>query len=482
MRIANSMSAARAARAALALAAAAAIPGAAAAQDLSFAGSPEAGAAAALTIGGLAELRARAYLGEDALRAMGDAADPADALEAEPSARIDLAFAGASSELEAKLRVDEAAVAEDPADALEELCLRAYLGDFVLEAGKMKVVWGKGDKLHVLDLFNANDYSDFIFPDYIDRRIAEPMARVAWNGPGGARVEAVWTPTMTPDRVPLEGSWAPASAAALKEKGESYVGYLAYSAYGAGGFAGLAAAQAVLDEYADASALLPDTRSLDYGQYGIRVTGSLGGVDLGASYYLGRFKTPSVYATYSEAYHMYTGFEAAYDRLQSFGLEAGTAIGPLNLRGEAAYYLTGDLEGDDPKVRNGSLDWLAGFDVDLPLSQLNLNLQTVGSYILGNEGISAADDVDYDAEGEYSNDKVVARLSDSLGHEKILPELALLWGIEREDLVLMPKCAFVLKDDMRLELSGAIFLGSGSGEFGAFAENHFAQARFSYSF
>jgi hypothetical protein len=490
-------SAARLAAAALAAALAAAAPlpvaaqEAAQAQDATPAAEADSGisfgeeaTASPLSIGGLAEMRARAYLGEDAIDAIGDASDSADALEADPSLRVDLAFKGATSELEAKVRVDETVVKDNPADALEEATIRGYLGDFVVEAGKMKVVWGKGDKLHVLDLFNANDYSDFIFPDYIDRRLGEAMARIVWNAPKGARVEAVWTPTMTPDRIPLEGTWAPASAQALKAIGESYVGYLAYTAYvaaGNTGFASLAAAQAVTEKYSDASALLPDTDSLDYGQYGIRVTGSIGGVDLGASYYLGHFKTPSVYATYSAAYEMYTSFEASYDRLQSFGLEAGAAIGPFNLRGEAAYYLTDDVDGDDPKVKNNSLNWLAGFDVDLPVSQLNLNVQTIGSYVLGNGDI-AAGDVDYDADGHYSNDKIVAKLSDSYAHEKIVPELAALWGIERDDLILMPKCSFTMKDDMKLELSGAIFLGSDSGEFGAFTENHFAQARFTYSF
>lgn len=462
-----------------------------------------------LTIGGKAELQSRVYLGEDAVAGMNDASDAADLVEVSPSLRIDLGFSGASSELEASLRVDETVIADNPADALEEATLRSYLGNFILEAGKMKVVWGKGDKLHVLDLFNANDYTDFIFPDYIDRRLAEGMARVTWNAPRGARVEAVWTPVMTPDRVPLEGVWSPAAAQKLVAAGTSYVSNLALTAsmaayastyYAATGenstvwsstaaaaadAAALAAAQTVESEYSEASALLPNTQTLDYGQYGLRATGSIGGVDLGLSYYLGHYKTPSVYATYgtnSLGQTVVTDFEANYDRLQSFGLEAGTVLGPLNLRGEAAYYLTDDPAGDDPTVKNNSLNWLAGFDVDLPVSQLNLNVQTLGSYILGNDGIASALDVDYDSEGVYTNNKLVLRLSDSLAHDKITPEISALWGIEREDFILMPKCAIALKDDMKLELSGAIFLGSDSGEFGSFVDNHFVEACFTYVF
>lgn len=484
----------------LPLALAVAMPGALAAQTEGVEGQfAQDAVSPSLSIGGSAEYRARAYLGDDALDAIGDTSDAADALESDPSLRLDFDFKAAGSELEAKVRVDEAVIEDNPADSLEEATLRSYLGNFIVEAGKMKVVWGKGDKLHVLDLFNANDYSDFIIPDYIDRRLAEGMLRVTWNAPAGARLEAVWTPVMTPDRIPTEGTWAPANAKSLAAAATSYVENLALSAYTSAyatvyaatsdgslaGAAALAAAQAVTDEYSDASDLLPDVATLDYGQYGLRLTFSVGGVDLGASYYLGHYKTPSVHVSYglnALGQTVVTGFEANYDRLQSFGVEAATALGPLNLRGEAAYYLTDDIAGDDPEVKNNSLNWLAGFDVDLPLGELNLNVQTIGSYILGSDDITATNDVDYDADDRYTNDKIVVRLSDSFDHEKIVPELAALWGIERDDFILMPKCSLTLRDDMKLELSGAAFLGSSKGEFGAFIDNHFVQARFTYSF
>ena len=83
-------------------------------------------------------------------------------------------------------------------DIIDELIIRGYFLDNALtvEGGKMKIVWGKGDKLHVLDNFNADDYTDFIVPDYIDRRISTPMFRVVYSQASASALslEGVFTP------------------------------------------------------------------------------------------------------------------------------------------------------------------------------------------------------------------------------------------------------------------------------------------------
>lgn len=97
--------------------------------------------------------------------------------EANPAAKLNFTYSGLSSDLDLKLKFDGNSLGDYKWDMLDEFTARAYVGNAQFEAGKMRVVWGKGDKLHVLDNFNANDYTDYIIPDYIDRRIAEPMLR-----------------------------------------------------------------------------------------------------------------------------------------------------------------------------------------------------------------------------------------------------------------------------------------------------------------
>lgn len=443
------------------------------------------GGGSALTFNGSADLFARAYLSEDSLDAMGDDGDVADVTEINPSLSLDLEYKKESSDLRATINLDPSVFTEHPEDVLEELTYSLYLGSVSLDVGKMKVVWGRGDNLHVLDPFNANDYSDFLIPDYLDRRLAEPMARLTWSLPASMKLEFIWTPMMTPDRIPTEGAWVSEAAQNLVALGTSYVTYQAVSAYIAAGGTDPAGTLAMLStiDSTTMDSLLPDTSTLDYGQYGIRWTGVLGPVDLGAEYYLGHYKTPSYAYSYSTlAGSTYvSSLDLTYDRLQIFGLDGAGVIGPFNLRCEAAYYLTEDIEGDDSSVHNNSIQWLGGFDVDLPISNLNLNAQVIGSYILNNDGITSSSDVDYNNDEIWTNDKLVVKLSDSYRHEKIKPSITAVWGIEQKDFLIQPRLELDLRDDFTVSASGA-YIVSDDGEFEAYEDSCFAEVSASYSF
>lgn len=502
-------------------------------------GSSTASSAPSVTVGGEGTLDARYYVDSDQ-----DSAGETP-VTVTPSAKIDFRFDAGKADIDVKLAVSEDIIKNYQRGIIDELTMRAYLGDFTLEAGDMKLVWGKGDKLHVLDNFNANDYTDFLIPDYIDRRIAEPMFRVVWNCPKdfavhSFRIEGVYTPLMTPDRLATSGSWEPAQVSALTstvttaagtdvttalvtsqyystlytEAAEAYQS--AYAAYlaGTGTASELASAQSAYESAQSSAAsyaaayttalsrsetladdLYPDTEQLKYGQAGIRMTGTIGTVDTGLSYYYGHYKQASVnydkLETYVEKYLAGTATEddkfLAYDRLQVFGVEAATAAGPVNLRGEFGYYLTDDTGGTDKAVHNNSLNWVAGFDYNIPVNNMNINVQTVGQYILnsGAADDNGATDVDYNEYGIYSNDKIIVNLSDTWNHEKIKPECSVIWGIEREDFIVMPKLTINLAGGCDLIASGMYitnFDSAEKSEFRAYQNNSFIQMSVKYTF
>ncbi|MFA6857719.1 MAG: hypothetical protein WCR31_10975, partial [Treponema sp.] len=177
----------------------------------------------AVTTGGEAELNGRVYVDEEDADGSKKSFSDWDA-EATPKGKLDIKYEGSKTDVELKLNFNEDVFTKYQADIIDELTMRAYLGDFTLEGGKMKVVWGKGDKLHVLDNFNANNYTDFLIPDYIDRRLAEPMFRIVYNAPkniaqtSSIRLEGIYTPFMTADRYATSGRWTPASYTALSKK------------------------------------------------------------------------------------------------------------------------------------------------------------------------------------------------------------------------------------------------------------------------
>ena len=420
-----------------------------------------------------------------------------------PFFNLNAAYSGERADFEAKLKFNKNSLGDYKWDMLDELTARLYAGDWVIEGGKMRVVWGKGDKLHVIDNFNANDYTDFVIPDYIDRRIAEPMFRVIYNSPLSAnlRIEGIITPVMTADRFAKSGSWAPYKLTEISGIVRDTLGYnlatkLAASEVASANFAAdstnpalkLAAAKAAADytEYlsyvnginSNPESLYPDTAALKYAQAGLRATATFGAVDVGVSYYYGHNKQLSVdmknYLTgYNPALKHSTNLpEFSYDKLQVFGIEAAAAVWRFNVRAEGAYNMTDDFAGDKTWVHNNSIAWLFGFDIDLPISNLNLNVQECGKHILKSDAIGSYGtypkrfDVDYDSDGIYVSDKLVINLSDKYLNDKLTAECSCIVGIENKEFAIFPKISWNVYGGFNLILSGAyIHADDEDGEF-----------------
>lgn len=501
------------------------------------------------------------------------------------NATLDIKYSGSNADAVVSLDLNSSTLKDYPEDVIKEAYVTGYFGNLKLDVGKMNVVWGKGDKIHVLDNFNADDYTDFIIPDYLDRRIATPMVRASYgfgysnNVLSNMKFEAVYTPFLPVDRFATSGRWTPAqvtnltnkvtdyatakvasaftnyttasatvgtlsslyasAAAALQAKTtaeatlasmqQSDAGYAqaayavvaatydyqeAAGAYAAAlqssGYSSVEDAEKALTTYgteymyalsqasslsSDSSILYPDTNTLKYGQAGARFTASLGPVDLGLSYYYGHYKQPSFNAEkFSTFLGKYLANESvtdddkflSYDQKQTFGLEAATILWHFNLRGEAAYNLTKDVEGTDPWVHNNSIQWLGGFDIDLPFWNMNLNVQEYGTYVLNNDKITGStwktSDVDYNVNG-YSNNKLVANITTSFANDKVAPEVTVVYGFENGDLAVLPKLTVKPVSDISLIASGMyIWTRDDNSEFAAWNKNNFVQLGASVSF
>lgn len=433
-----------------------------------------------------------------------DAENAGDApVSAIPELELGLTYEGDSTNFNAQINLSERTLLNNYMDVLDEFHADVFLGDFVLSAGKMKVVWGKGDKLHVLDNFNANDYTDFLIPDYLDRRAGEYMFRVQYNAPQGFRLEGIYTPVMRGEVYAKNGRWVPAKVGTLtgvaKEVAAQNILLAAGDPPGTLNQASLAALMSASSMSEDD--LYPDTNKLEYGQFGVYGNFTVGIVDIGVSYYNGHYKQ----VTADMSGYIATKIKNAmggsvplamptlhYDKLQVFGLDAQTAIGPFTVRGEFAYNLTKDTDGDDPWTRNNSISYLAGFDVGIPLHNLNLNVQATGNFVLNKNEIDddknpyKTYDTDYDPTGNYSNNKIVVQLKDTFNYEKIEAIVKMIYGFERQDLVLMPELSYKVRDGWKASLSG-LFIHNFSddetdSEFYGWLDNSFIQLKVNYTF
>ena len=567
-----------------------------------FEDSSSDGVASKIEVSGNVSMEARAYVDtEDNDKA----ADEKIEVTGKPSGKLELSYSGNNSDMTLSLNMDADMIKNNPEDIIDELVLRGRLGDYVtVEAGKMKIVWGKGDKLHVLDNFNADNYSDFIIPDYLDRRVSTPMIRGIISLPvANFNIEGVYTPLLPVDRFATSGKWTPAQVTSLQASAtgsaEKYVKQLvtdcetyrtglaaattiatsskaqakaasdAAASYaskiqeynnniqqlGQAKTAGLiddatyaaqveqlkvlivhctaeqtaqtqaaakyqAAAEEALAQAADYKAKLtvadtaytlalnnatsvanniyPNLQTLKYGQFGGRATWTLGQLDMGISYYNGWYKQPSVNASKIDSFladYLANGTVSedqkflAYDKKQTFGLEASSIIWHFNVRGEFAYNLTDDTEGTDPWVHNNSIGWLGGFDIDLPFWNANLNVQEIGTFVMkGDEcdnnkaNVNYGADVDYCANG-YTNNKIAANFTASFMNDKIAPEVTVMYGVENKDLVVMPKLSYKPDQNLTLTLSGLfINCGNTNSEFKPWENNSFVSIGASYKF
>ena len=244
----------------------------------------------------------------------------------------------------------------------------------------------------------------------------------------------------------------------------------------------LVALNAANDLKSNPSSIYPDLMTLKYGQFGGRLTGTFGSFDLGLSYYNGFYKQPTVnYAkieTYIEKRLSDSATEEdkflSYDRKQTFGFDAATVLWHFNLRGEFAYNLTEDTDGTNPAIRNNSLGYLLGFDIDLPFWNMNLNIQETGNVILNSDKIEDnANDFEKSKTG-YTSNKIIANITTSFFHDKLVPEVTAIWSIERKDFILLPKISFKATDALTFEAKGMYILsGDENSEFYAWRKNSF---------
>jgi hypothetical protein len=331
----------------------------------------------------------------------------------------------------------------------DEAYIRAYFGNFDVEAGLRKLTWGKADSFGPLDVINPLDFSE-IYPemadnsDLMDIKIPRPLIHLSWHPGEFSKMEGVFVPYFEPHRSASSGRWASAQA-----------GMLSWAS-------------------------VPDTSSLDYAQVGLRYTTTLGSSDIGAQYYYGRLPQPAAKVWTAPS----PGAELLYNPYHQIGLDYAQVIFDFNIRAEFASNITEDLKGDDGSVYNPSLAWSLGFDRDLFFG-LNLNIQANENIRLMKNKIGNTDVMSgsFDIEGGTNSTatRVIATLSRKFIRDELELRTAAVWGIEDKDFVFMPALIWT-KDAITIACSGGIFGGDKAGQLGQYHKNNFVKIGITYTF
>jgi hypothetical protein len=402
----------------------------------------------AVEINGSLSASVRAYVSPDAVDAMADLDDEADSVEAATEIGLTFNYEGTDFKVISDF-VFTPSLEDGDIDSMVSVneAYGQYFADKLnFQAGYMKVVWGKADEAHVVDVLNNTNYSDGLVTDYLEMIDPELMFKV--NIPLGmsSMLELAYVPTLTVDYFETSGDWAPVEVDELDDT----IDYLEYY-YGA------------------FTALDTDTNTLDYGQAAAHFTSTIGGFDYGFTYYAGYNKMPSFNYSITDNTYWYE-----YDPMHTFGVEAAYILAGFNFKGEFAYNMTYDFDGDETDVHNHNIKWVGGFDRDIPVSNLNINIQEMGSYILNNDEFTSSD-IEYDEDDVYTQNVLIVAISDKYLHDKLEVELIGFYHFEDSDYGIYPTVEYTPVDDLTFAMEARFFGGDDDTLFGQYDDNDFVE-------
>ena len=318
---------------------------------------------------------------------------------------------------------------------INEWFLRFKKDHFSASIGKQIYAWGTADLFNPTDNLNARDFTDFIENEKIGA-LSLDMNYALRNW----KFEFVMIPFFTPARLPLLNKrWSP-----LPEDFPLAV-----------------------DER-DIPA-----KSLENAQYASRISTTIGGWDLSASYYYGFEGIPT--GLISMPIPM--SVTPIYDKVRICGADFSTTIKGFEVHGETAYYRR------DNKDRNDYLQFISGFNYtfsDIIRDQdAKVTLEYARDEIV-RSGDNTARYADLELSHPFRN-SVMTKLEYEFSYSKRI-EISSVYNVNHEDFIIEPKFCYKPNDSWDFEVGFDILDGRSDSLFGAYARNDRGFVRTKYSF
>lgn len=331
-----------------------------------------------------------------------------------------------------------------PAGSVSEFYLDLKLGPLDLRLGKQKIRWGRADGFNPTDNIIPYDYLE----TFDDQRLAVPAlkADVYFSR---TNVEFAWLPFYVPTRLPLLGQrWFPRLASSAPILGpEPVVARLFYR---------------------DLAGPLP-ARTFGNGQWGVRWNQVLPKGEFSISYFDGFDDLPYFRAEPSfdaGQLRVLISLRREYYRVHVAGVDFASEIGPIGIRGEAAFF-----DQTDP-LNLDHLLFIIG--VDKNWGDWFIIAQYAGQKVNGNLANTAV----FPDLGLRST--LICRAERALGPSRsfeIKGALRLLDG----DFFLQPLYSVALSNSWKIKLGAAIFAGARDSYLGQFRDNSHLNLQLTYA-
>lgn len=362
--------------------------------------------------------------------------------------RLRLDITGWTDAVEAEARIKLDAIHDAVTDDLDLDLLEAYLdyttGDLDLRLGRQIAAWGVGDLLFINDVFPKDWVSFFSGRPLEYLKVGVDGLRARYSS-GLLNVEALAIPRFEPDMLPTPRR------------------FFLHDDYGSVG---------------NRDEDLPDT-SLGNTEIGLRLYRKLGGFDLSAYAYRGRWRSPGQRADDPKDV---TRVTSIYPPLSVYGMSAqGQALGGI-VSLEGGYYDSrDDRDGDDPAVPNSQIRLLAGYQKQLR-QDFTLGAQYYVEIMTDFEAYKRALPAGFARNGKY-RDTVTLRLTQFLKHQTWKLSLFAFYSPADNDYLLQPQVSYKVSDDLSASLGANLFGGeSGTTFFGQFDQDDNAYINLRYDF
>ena len=339
-----------------------------------------------------------------------------------------------------------------PAGSLTEFYADVKLGRVDLRMGQQQIRWGRADGWNPTDNLIPYDYLN----TFADERIAVPALKADAYA-GRARFEAAWIPFYTPTRLPLIGQrWfprLPTSAKIVLAPGTDPV-------------------EASVS-YRDGGGPLP-ARTLGNSQWAVRWNQLVRRGEFSLSYFDGfddlAFFRPSFSPAVLRAGtppHLLVLLNREYHRVRVAGADFASALGPVGIRGELAYFDQTDPSNLDHLLFIVGVDrtwgdWFA--IVQYAGQKVSRSLQT--SAVFPDLGLRST---------------LLCRIERTLGPSRsfeVKGALRLLDG----DFLVQPVYSVALTNKWRFKIGATIFAGPRDSYLGQFRDSGYLNLELRYTF
>ena len=323
-------------------------------------------------------------------------------------------------------------------------------GDWDFRLGRQQIVWGEMVGLFAADVVSAKDLREFVLPDFDIIRIPQWALRAEYSK-DAFHAELVWIPVASYNEIGVPGS-------------EFY----AYPPPPPPGYA-----EVIEDQQTP-------SRSLSHTNYGMRLSMLRDGWDVAGYYYGSMDQSPTYYRTIVSDPQPTFIYQPRHERIQQGGFTMAKDFRYTVLKAETVYtrgrmYNVNDLTVPDGLVEQDTIDWVVGFDFNLPVfDDTRLNLQAFQRIYL-----------DYDSRLSDAFDKYESGVSIYLNSQFGRGwEGTLLWGtsVNRTDWMLQLAVSRKFERNWLFQVGADIFDGPPQGLFGQYRDKDRVYTRLVYTF